>query len=154
MLNLRALSLLASVSFLAVLMAAQAAQAARLLLPTRELQLGPFTVQAELAATPQARAQGLMYRESLPPDHGMLFVFASPGFHCFWMKNTPLPLSIAFFDAEGTLVNLADMTPHSEGSHCPAGPAAYALEMTRGWFTDRGVKPGWKLQGMPGPAAQ
>lgn len=132
----------------------EVAHAARMLLPTRELKLGAFTVQAEIAATPQARAQGLMYRESLPPDNGMLFVFSSPGFHCFWMKNTPLPLSIAFFDEQGSLLNLADMTPHSEASHCPAGPAAYALEMEQGWFDDRGVKPGWKLQGMPGPASQ
>lgn len=139
---------------LAVFMAPLATHAARLLLPTRELQLGPFTVQAEIAATPQARAQGLMYRESLPPDHGMLFVFARPDMHCFWMKNTPLPLSIAFFDRQGKLISLADMAPHSEASHCPAGPAAYALEMPQGWFNDRGVKPGWKLEGLPGPAAQ
>jgi hypothetical protein len=91
-----------------------------------------------------------MYRKSLAQNAGMLFVFEDSATHCMWMKNTYVPLSVAFLDERGTILNIADMTPHSEDSHCAAKPARYALEMSRGWFAERGIKPGSRLRGIPG----
>lgn len=98
-----------------------------------------FQVTAEIAQTPQERGQGLMGRKSLPPNHGMLFVFEAPGRQCFWMRNTPLPLTIAFIDAQGRITSFADMAPFSEETHCSTVPVPYALEMEQGWFKKRGV---------------
>ncbi len=120
-----------------------------MLLPTAQLQIGPHTVQAEVAATEASRSYGLMNRASLPPDHGMLFVFESVGMPCFWMKNTPLPLSIAFLDTSGRIVNIADMQPYSLDNHCPTGPIAYALEMEQGWFRQRQIKAGSVVTNLP-----
>jgi len=105
-------------------------------------------VKAELADDFTSRAQGLMQRKSLAPNSGMLFVFDEVSIHCMWMKNTPLPLSVAFADASGTIVSISDMEPHSEESHCAAQPALFALEMERGWFAKRGIKPGIRLRGL------
>ncbi len=90
-----------------------------------------------------------MGREKLLADHGMLFVFPGETTTCFWMRNTPLPLSIAFINAEGRIVNIADMQPMTETSHCPLAPIVYALEMQQGWFKDNGIKPGEQVQGLP-----
>jgi excinuclease UvrABC ATPase subunit len=81
---------------------------------------------------------------------GTLFIFDEPSVHCMWMKNTLIPLSVAFLDDAGTVINIADMDPHSEQSHCAARQARYALEMNRGWFAARGIKPGIRLGGIPG----
>jgi uncharacterized membrane protein (UPF0127 family) len=89
-----------------------------------------------------------MHRKSLAANAGMLFVFDGAALHCMWMKNTYIPLSVAFVDDQGTILNIADMQPHSEQSHCAVRPALYALEMTRGWFAQRGIKPGMKLGGL------
>jgi hypothetical protein len=89
-----------------------------------------------------------MYRESLGPNQGMLFVFPAVERHCMWMKNTPLPLSVAFIDESGEVVSIAEMLPHTEDSHCAARPARYALEMAKGWFAAKGVRAGAKLQGL------
>lgn len=125
------------------------AQAERL--PITELLVGSKKVAAEVAATDQSRSFGLMYRASLPPSTGMLFVFENVGQPCFWMKNTPLPLSIAFIDPHGVIVNLADMQPHSRDSHCPHGPILYALEMEQGWFASKGIGPGTHVSNLPRP---
>jgi hypothetical protein len=117
-------------------------------LPVVQLTAGMHIVRAELAADFATRMQGLMYRESLAPNSGMLFVFDENATHCMWMKNTLIPLSVAFIDERGTILNIADMQPHSEQSHCAAAPALFALEMTRGWFAQRGIKPGTKLGGL------
>jgi hypothetical protein len=117
-------------------------------LPVVKLTAGMHVVQAELAADFTTRMQGLMYRESLAPNAGMLFVFDEVSVHCMWMKNTLIPLSVAFIDAGGAIVNIADMQPHSEQSHCAARPALFALEMTQGWFAQRGIKPGTRLGGL------
>ncbi|TAN48686.1 MAG: DUF192 domain-containing protein [Betaproteobacteria bacterium] len=110
-------------------------------------------IRAELADTFAARVQGLMHRQSLAPNAGMLFVFDEAAIHCMWMKNTLIPLSVAFIDEAGAIVNIADMQPHDERSHCAAQPVRYALEMERGWFARRGIKPGAKLRGIaPRPA--
>lgn len=113
------------------------------------LNAGMHVIQAEVAATPGQRAIGLMYRRDLPTNNGMLFVFEQAEPQCFWMKNTRLPLSIAFIAEDGTVVNLADMKPLDETSHCSAKPVRFALEMNQGWFAKRGVKAGSKLQGQP-----
>ena len=91
-----------------------------------------------------------MHRKSLAQNAGMLFIFDEQAPHCMWMKNTLIPLSVAFIDDNGAIVNIADMEPHSEASHCATRPVRYALEMNRGWFAARGVKPGSRLGGIPG----
>ena len=117
-------------------------------LPVAELRAGMHLIHAEVAADFSTRARGLMHRKGLAPNAGMLFVFDAPSEQCMWMKNTYIPLSVAFVDAQGTIINIADMQPHSEQTHCSARPALYALEMTRGWFAERGIKPGMKLGGL------
>ena len=102
------------------------ASAQAILLPTIELLIGKHKAQVEVASTDASRAYGLMYRQALPRDHGMLFVFDRPDVHCFWMKNTPLPLSIAFIGSDGTITDIARMQPRSEAPHCPSGPIRYA----------------------------
>ncbi len=110
-------------------------------------------IHAEVAHTPAQRQLGLMFRRDLGANDGMLFVFEQPSRQCFWMKNTPTPLSIAFIADDGTIVNLADMAPETEQSHCSAKPVRYALEMNQGWFAQRGIKAGSKLGGAPFKAA-
>jgi uncharacterized membrane protein (UPF0127 family) len=117
-------------------------------LPVVELRAGMHLIRAEVAADYSTRSRGLMFRKSLAPNGGMLFVFDAAAVHCMWMKNTYIPLSVAFVDAQGAIINIADMQPHSEQSHCAARPALYALEMTQGWFAERGVKAGMKLGGL------
>lgn len=109
------------------------------------LQAGIHLVKAEVADDERKRAIGLMFRESLAPNHGMLFVFREKAGHCFWMRNTLIPLSIAFLDDDGTIVNIEDMAPRSEDSHCPKRPVRFALEMEQGWFAKRGLAAGAKL---------
>jgi uncharacterized membrane protein (UPF0127 family) len=117
-------------------------------LRTAELGAGMHVIRAEVADNFSARMQGLMQRRSLPPNGGMLFVFDEDATHCMWMKNTLIPLSVAFLDEQGAIVNIADMQPHSEQSHCAARPARYALEMTQGWFAQRGIRAGARLRGL------
>ncbi|MGH6610299.1 MAG: DUF192 domain-containing protein [Burkholderiaceae bacterium] len=130
------------------LCAASAQQAPQPTLPTTRLSTGIHVITAEVANTPQSRMIGLMMRESLKPNHGMVFVFEDKSQHCFWMRNTLLPLSIAFIDDDGTIVNIENMTPKSEAAVCPKSPVRYALEMEQGWFTKRGVKAGQKITGL------
>ncbi|MFP5381127.1 MAG: DUF192 domain-containing protein [Gammaproteobacteria bacterium] len=116
---------------------------------TLPLRVGPHAFNAEVAATPAQRQQGLMGRTHLAADAAMLFVFETPGRHCFWMRNTPLPLSIAFIDADGRIVGLADMAPRSEARHCPGTDVRYALEVRQGEFQRRGIRPGTPVDGLP-----
>ena len=90
---------------------------------------------------------GLMQRRSMAPNHGMLFVFTEAQRHCMWMKNTLLPLSVAFMDAEGRILNIEDMQPQTETNHCAAKPARFALEMNLGWFKQKGFGPGTRIVG-------
>jgi uncharacterized protein len=117
-------------------------------LPVTELRAGMHLIRAEVASDVSTRSRGLMHRKGLAPNAGMLFIFDGPSQQCMWMKNTYIPLSVAFLDEQGTIINIADMQPHSEQTHCSARPALYALEMTRGWFAERGIKPGAKLGGL------
>jgi uncharacterized membrane protein (UPF0127 family) len=118
--------------------------------PVVQLNAGMHLIRAELVSDYATRAQGLMHRKSLAQNAGMLFVFDDPAVHCMWMKNTLIPLSVAFIDDRGAIVNIEDMEPHSEVSHCAAQPVRYALEMNRGWFASRGLRPGTRLGGIPG----
>jgi uncharacterized membrane protein (UPF0127 family) len=117
--------------------------------PVAQLSAGIHLIQAEVVSEPGARTRGLMHRKSLDRSAGMLFIFDERAVHCMWMKNTYIPLSVAFIDDQGTIVNIADMEPHDETSHCAARPVRYALEMNRGWFAARGIKPGTRLGGFP-----
>ncbi len=131
-----------------LLLAAGAAAAQPPPLPTVQLGAGMHLIRAEVADRDATRAMGLMHRTALPPNGGMLFVFDEHAVHCMWMKNTPLPLSVAFIDEAGAIINIADMQPHTEDSHCAARPARYALEMAQGWFAERGIRAGFRLRGL------
>ena len=117
-------------------------------LPEVQLTAGVHLIHAELAGDFTSRMEGLMYRTALAPNGGMLFVFEQPGEQCMWMKNTLLPLSVAFIDDDGSIVNIADMQPQTEDPHCAAKPVRYALEMTQGWFAERGIRAGSRLRGL------
>ena len=132
--------------------AAQPADGKPQSLPISKIQVGAYPVSAEVAQTPDQRALGLMFRFSLPADHGMLFVFPEPQPLGFWMRNTYIPLSIAYIDADGRIVNVADMAPRDESSHPSNGLALYALEMRKGWFAEKGLGPGARVTGLPPPA--
>ena len=121
-------------------------------LPTVKLTAGIHVITAEAAATNQSRTIGLMHRERLAPNHGMLFVFDDKAQQCFWMRNTIVPLTIAFIEDDGTILQLADMAPKSEASHCSQRPVRYALEMEQGWFGKRGIAPGARIGGLPVPS--
>jgi uncharacterized membrane protein (UPF0127 family) len=117
--------------------------------PRAKLTAGMFVIDAAVAANDADREQGLMYRTSLAPNEGMLFVFNENAVHCFWMKNTLIPLSIAFIRADGTVTDIDEMQAETTNNHCPKNNGVYALEMSKGWFTSKGIKPGMKIQGLP-----
>jgi uncharacterized protein len=118
-------------------------------LPRVKLSAGMHVIDAQVASTPDERATGLMHRKEMPQHEGMLFVFESPSQQCFWMKNTLLPLSVAFVADDGTIVNVDEMKPQTLDSHCSARPVRYVLEMNTGWFSKKGLKAGQKLSGPP-----
>ena len=118
-------------------------------LPRTPISAGMHRIDAQVAATPEQRQIGLMHRKDMPVHEGMLFVFEQAGVQCFWMKNTLIPLTAAFVADDGAIVNLADMKPLDEASHCSAKPVRYVLEMNQGWFEQRHLKAGAKLRGQP-----
>jgi uncharacterized membrane protein (UPF0127 family) len=140
-------------ALLAALVACATASAAQTIveLPTVALTINGNKLTAEVARTTEQQMTGLMYRFSLKPDHGMVFVFDRSEQRAFWMKNTYIPLSIAFVAADGRIVNIEDMAPRDEASHFSAGPAMYAIEMRKGWFAERGIQPGDRVSGLPPP---
>lgn len=117
------------------------------------LRIGAQTVRAEIADTPQSREHGLMQRDHLCDDCGMLFVFEKADKYSFWMKDTPLPLSIAFIAADGSILNIEEMPPNTTNTHDAHGDALFALEMNRGWFTRNSIAPAVKVQGLSAPRA-
>jgi len=117
-------------------------------LPELILEIRGHKLTAEVAANDPARATGLMHRRMLPENRGMLFVFAQSAPQSFWMLNTHIPLSIAFLDESGAIINIADMKPLTTETHSSARPAKYALEMNQGWFARRGIKPGARVEGV------
>jgi len=116
-------------------------------LPRVKLGAGLHQIDAQVASTPGQRMVGLMHRRDMPAHEGMLFVFDRPGIQCFWMKNTLLPLTVAFLADDGRIVNLADMAPLSEQSHCSKEAVRLVLEMNQGWFEKRRLGPGQRLTG-------
>ena len=118
-------------------------------LPITELSAGIYVIKAEVAANDVHRQQGLMYREKMAANEGMLFIFDAPAKACMWMKNTLIPLSVAFIDSDGKIVNIEDMKPQTTDSHCGKGLVRYALEMNQGWFRQKNIKPGILIQGLP-----
>ena len=113
------------------------------------LNAGIHNINAELASTPQQREIGLMFRTAMPANDGMLFAFEQPAQQCFWMRNTLIPLSVAFIGDDGSVVNIDDMKPQPLDSHCSAKPVRFVLEMNEGWFAKRGIKAGSRLRGGP-----
>ncbi len=118
-------------------------------LPVDWLTVDGHRITVELARSRGERSRGLMFREDLPPDHGMLFLFARDEVQTFWMRNTVIPLSIAYADARGRIVRIAELEPLDERPVTSIAPARYALEMNRGWFAAHGVVPGDEITGIP-----
>ncbi|HET7547094.1 MAG TPA: DUF192 domain-containing protein [Usitatibacter sp.] len=116
---------------------------------TTVLHVGSQALKVEIAASEAERNRGLMFRKSLPREEGMLFIFDDPGYYAMWMKNTLIPLSVAFVDREGVILNIADMAPQTLDSHLAAGPALYAIETNKGWFAAHHVQAGDKVTGLP-----
>ncbi len=114
-----------------------------------KLNAGINVIRAEVAATDPEREKGLMFRTALGGNQGMVFLFDTNGQECMWMKNTLIPLSVAFMDDSGRITNIEDMAPQTENNHCSKGIARYALEMNLGWFTAHGVRVGTKIDNLP-----
>ena len=116
------------------------------------LTAGMHVIQAEVAAKDNERQQGLMFREKMGSNEGMVFVFDKPATKvCMWMNNTLIPLSVAFLDESGRIVNIENMKPQTTDSHCSKDLAVvrYALEMNQGWFKQKNIKPGSVIEGLP-----
>jgi uncharacterized membrane protein (UPF0127 family) len=116
-------------------------------LPRTTLNAGMHLLQVQLAQDFEQRQIGLMWRKEMPQNEGMLFIFEQPAVQCFWMRNTYLPLTAAFVADDGTIVNLADMKPLNDSSHCSNKPVRFVLEMNQGWFAKRNIQAGYKLTG-------
>lgn len=116
--------------------------------PAISLKILDHTLSAEIAHTPTARSKGLMYRSHLDKNSGMLFVFPRTNIYGMWMLNTAIPLSVAFLDEKGVIINIADMTPYSAAPHYSAQPAKYALEMNLGWFAEKNITTGIQVEGL------
>ncbi len=123
----------------------QSSAAAQQKLPVKQLSAGIYVIQAEVASTPYQKQIGLMNRTQLGPNQGMLFIFDRPYKHCMWMKNTLIPLSVAFLDNDGIILNIEEMLAQTENNHCAIKPALYALEMNTNWFKSKNIKPGVKI---------
>lgn len=121
---------------------------ARAEIPTIHLKISGHTLSAEVSYKKESRIKGLMYRSFMNKDSGMLFVFPEAGRHSMWMINTYIPLSIAFLDRNGVILNIIDMSPHTSTKHTAAGEAKYALEMNLGWFSAKNIKAGKKITGL------
>ena len=118
-------------------------------LKTATVRVGPHALKVEVVSTDADRARGLMHRKSLGRDAGMLFIFDEPAYHSMWMQNTLIPLSVAFIDTQGTILNILDMEPQTLDAHVSAGPSIYAIEVNKGWFAEKKVKAGDKVTGLP-----
>ena len=133
----------------ALLACAAFAQEAQMNLPRVKLSAGMHVIDAQVATTPEQRMTGLMHRREMPQHEGMLFVFEYAAQQCFWMKDTLLPLAVAFVAEDGTIVNIDEMKPQTLDSHCSLKPVRYVLEMNKGWFAKKGIRAGTKLEGPP-----
>jgi hypothetical protein len=118
---------------------------------TAQVRIAGHPLKVELALNDPQREHGLMFRKQLGKNDGMLFVFDEPGYHSMWMKNTLIPLSVAFIDGDGRILNILDMEPQTLDAHTAAGPAVYAIETNKGWFVDNRIMPGATVTGLPKP---
>lgn len=143
----RLFALLATIAILTISLAAhaQALQKFR----TITLNAGLYLIQAEVASNEAQREQGLMFRDKMETNAGMVFIFPTPAGICMWMKNTLMPLSVAFLDETGKIINIEEMKEQTLDSHCAARAASYALEMNKGWFQKKNIKPGMLIEGLP-----
>ena len=145
--KMRIASLLAGLVLASVPLLSQAQGEPQSRLARIKLGAGMHLIDTQLAQTPEQRQIGLMWRKDLPQNEGMLFVFDQPSVQCFWMRNTLTALTAAFLEDDGTIVNLEDMKPQSDDSHCSTKPVRFVLEMNQGWFKKRGMQAGFKLTG-------
>ena len=122
---------------------------AEVVFKTSSVKVGTHPLKVEVAREEPQRMQGMMFRKSLAPEEGMLFIFDEPAYHSMWMKNTLIPLSVAFIDRDGVILNILDMEPQTLDSHMAAGPAVYAIETNKGWFAAKKIKAGDKVTGLP-----
>jgi uncharacterized membrane protein (UPF0127 family) len=122
-------------------------QATTMNLPRVRLSAGNEEIDVYVASNQEERSMGLMFRKEMPPDEGMLFLCDEPAVQKFWMKDTPLPLSIAFIDEDGTISKIDDMEPETLDSHSSGKPVRYVLEVNQGWFASKGIRPGMRLVG-------
>jgi uncharacterized membrane protein (UPF0127 family) len=113
------------------------------------LSAGIHVIQAEVALSPEERERGLMFRKELGPNQGMVFLFDAPAVECMWMRNTLIPLSVAFIDNDGRVINVEEMAAQTDDNHCAKKPARYALEMGKGWFARHGIVAGASISGLP-----
>lgn len=141
--------ILAARFLLAALLASSALALADAKVRTTSIKVGPHPLKVEVVDTDETRSRGLMNREKLGRDDGMLFIFDEPAYHAMWMKNTLIPLSVAFVDAQGVILNILDMEPQTLDTHQSAGPSIYAIETNKGWFAAKKVKAGDKVTGLP-----
>jgi len=124
-------------------------------MPVIQIKIANHVLSTEVAHTQTSRTQGLMYRQAMGENRGMLFVFPETGYHSMWMVNTNIPLSVAFVDEKGVILNIADMVPHTRTAHGAAGMAKYAIEANLGWFWEKGIKAGNYVDGLrKAPAAE
>lgn len=143
----RSLPLLATLVTFAIALSCNAQQLQKF--PTISLNAGLYLIKAEVAATEAQREQGLMFRQKLGSNEGMVFAFGAPAGVCMWMKNTLIPLSVAFMDETGKIINIEEMKEQTLDSHCAVKPASYALEMNKEWFKQKNIKPGTIIEGLP-----
>ena len=115
---------------------------------TRVLRAGGYPITVEIALTPEEQALGLMHRQHLDPDCGMLFCYDEPQHLSFWMRDTHIPLSIAFIDDEGRIAGMEDLEPGDERSVTSSRPCRWALEAHRGWFRERNIGVGALVSGL------
>lgn len=115
---------------------------------TYPLRIRGHAVRAEVANTEESRRTGLMFRRSMPDDNGMVFTYEHPGIQSMWMKNTLMPLSVAFIGRDGRILNIEDMQPQTLDAHSSDGEAWWSLEMNQGWFAKHGVGKGDKVEGL------
>ena len=140
-------TLLATLAAIAVALPGHAQQLQKF--PTTTLNAGLYLIKAEVASTEAQREQGLMFRDKMGANDGMVFAFGAPAGVCMWMKNTLIPLSVAFMDETGKIINIEEMKEQTLDSHCATKPATYALEMNKGWFKQKNIKPGTVIEGLP-----
>jgi uncharacterized membrane protein (UPF0127 family) len=139
---------LMTIAAVLAVLALSASASAQQAMPTTDLSVGMYRIEAEVAATQPNRELGLMHRKSMPAQHGMLFVFDRPARHCMWMRNTLMPLAVAFLDEQARIINIEEMQPQTDDNHCAAAPAKFALEMNAGWYKSRGFGPGTVIHGI------